>query len=132
MTDQEWHDDNPFYLVIRLSDGARVVDVGEDAWLTKHADLLRKPGIWNLVWKHNHQPLFTVLVDEGDQPFYLTRHIGVAGSSGENEVLAFSIGKKAHDGTVSRLWVIPEAGIICAGDDVNRLGVQAVHAKGPR
>lgn len=132
MTEQEWHDDNPFYLVVRLEDGARVVDLGEDSWLTKHRDLLRAEGVWNLVWKHNHQPLFTVVVREGDQPYYLARHIGVAGSSGENETVAFSIGKKAADGTVSRLWVIPEVGVICAGDDVDYLGVRAVWAKGPR
>ena len=130
--ERQWHDDNPFYLVIRLPDGARIIDLGEDQWLTVHSDLLRKPGIWNLVPKATHQPLFTVVVQEGDQPYYLARHIGIAGSAGENQTTAFSIGKKASDGTVTRLWVIPEAGIICGGEDVNALGVRVVAAKGPR
>jgi hypothetical protein len=129
---EQWLDENPFYLVIRVEEGATVIDLGEYQWLTKHAELLRRVATWSLVFKANHQPLLYVLVKDGEQPYYVSRHVGIAGSGGSNEVIAYGIGKKGVDGTMTRLWAIPDAGIICGGDDVNEFGTLALRARGPR
>lgn len=128
----EWLGEHPYYLVIRVAEGATVIDLDEYQWMTNHADLLRRAGTWQLMYKEVHRPLFTVVVNEGDQPYYTARHVGVAGGAGGNETIAYGIGKKGYNGEMTRLWILHEAGIICGGDDVDDLAVKLIHAKGPR
>lgn len=68
-----------------------------------------------------------MMVDEGDQPYYAARHVGHGiGSPNIQEIVAYGIGKKTAEGTI-RLWVLP-GGMICGGDDVDRIGVMMVKA----
>lgn len=115
---QEWAGDSPFFLVIEpddRSEGNLGIDLDESGWLTTHAAWLRRPGAWVLYLKATGQPIFAVIVEEGDQPYFTRRHIGnlMAGA----EISAFGIGKKAADGTMTRLWLLPN-GLVCGGDDV--------------
>jgi len=75
--------------------------------------------------------VLVVQVHPGDQPYYTARHVGVTGSAGGNEITAYGIGKKAADGTMTRLWLLPGF-MVCGGDDVDDLGVRMVKALGPR
>jgi hypothetical protein len=122
----------PFDLLL-VDDEQRTcfVDVEEHQWHETHADWMRRPGWWLLRHKGSSAVALTVRVNEGDQPYYTARHIGIAGSGGSNEVIAYGIGKKAHDGTMLRLWVMPD-GAVVGGDDVDQLGILLVRAKGPR
>jgi hypothetical protein len=122
---------NPFYLLIALEGENVGIDLDESGWTTAYADKLRLPGQWILVHKASGHQSLVVKVDEGDQPYYTARHVGIAGSSGSNEVTAYGIGKKRPDGVTERLWVLP-GGTVCGGDDVDALGVLMVKRMGPK
>ena len=107
------------------------IDVEEYQWATTHADWMRRSGWWLLRHKDTSAIILTVRVNDGDQPYYTARHVGIAGSGGSNEIIAYGIGKKAHDGTMLRLWVMPD-GVVVGGDDVDQLGILQVKARGPR
>jgi hypothetical protein len=72
-----------------------------------------------------------VNIDPGDTPYYAARHVGVTGSAGSNEIIAYGIGKTAIDGTMTKLWILP-TGVVCGGDDVDTLGVRLIKVMGPR
>ena len=131
LPDNEWADDNPYYLAIADDKGGVQIDLGESGWATTYAEWLRRPAYWFLIAKGSTQVVLTVVVNEGDQPYYTARHVGVTGSAGSNEVIAYGIGKKRPDGHVDRLWVMPN-GVVCGGDDVDPLGVKMVRSLGPR
>jgi len=107
------------------------IDVELHQWHSVYASWMRRPGWWLLRRKEDSSIALTVRVNEGDQPYYTARHIGIAGSGGSNEIIAYGIGKKCHDGSMVRLWVMPD-GAVVGGDDVDQLGVLMVRAKGPR
>lgn len=130
-TEMGWKDDNPYYLLIADDDEGVEVDLGESGWLTRYREWLRRPGLWALVRKATSETILVVQVLPGEQPYYTARHVGVTGSAGGNEIIAYGIGKKAIDGTMTRLWVMP-GGMVCGGDDVDTLGVRLVKALGPR
>ena len=141
MADYEWQGPNPFFLVIRtyaLSDGQRsaastVIDLNERGWIAKHQGLMRVPGIWMLCSKERSNaegvlvPVLIQTVDDGDQPYYVAKHVGVMSFSDEEsqEVVCYGIGKKLPGGQVQRLWVMPN-GMICGGEDVYQLGSDMV------
>jgi hypothetical protein len=127
----EWLDNNPFFLIIPSADGRVGVDLGTSGWLTTFAESLRLPGYWELCLKQTAAPVLRMEVLEGEQPYYTARHIGVSGSGGGNELIAYGIGKKRLDGHVDRLWVMPD-GSVCGGDDVDKIGVLLVHLLGAR
>lgn len=127
----DWLGPTPWYLVIQADHRTTVIDLDEYQWATKNADLMREPGNWILMNKAGQFPPLMVVVHPGDQPYYTARHVGVTGSGGGNEVTAYGIGKKLPDGTVNRVWIMPN-GIICGGDDVDDIGIKMVHALGPR
>lgn len=127
-----WADDNPFYLVVSPSGHGperAVIDLGTP-WLTTHAEYLRIPALWELVYKETGTTMIAVNVYEGEQPYYSAHHVGVTGA-GTNEIVAYGIGKKRRDGETIRLWLLPN-GAFCFGDDVDTLGVRLVHQLGPR
>jgi hypothetical protein len=127
----QWQGPTPFYLVIQIGDARTIIDLDESGWATTYAGLLREPGLWVLMHKeHQFQPLM-VVVHPGDQPYYTARHVGITGSGGSNEVVAYGIGKKRPDGSVNRMWTMPN-GIICSGDDVDDIGIRLVKAIGPK
>jgi hypothetical protein len=106
------------------------IDVEEHAWHAKYADWLRRPGWWLLRRKGTNAVVLTVRVAEGDQPYYTARHVGTGlGSPGQAEIIAYGIGKKCADGSMVRLWVMPD-GVVVGGEDVDRLGVLMVRARG--
>jgi hypothetical protein len=120
----------PFDLMI-VDDQQHVVfvDVEEHQWHAKHADWMRRPGWWLLRRKHDSSVALTIRVNEGDQPYYTARHVGIASSSASHEVIAYGIGKKCFDGSMVRLWVMPD-GVVVGGDDVDQLGVLMIKARG--
>jgi hypothetical protein len=125
----EWKGPNPFYLTIQTAeDGNTVIDLDETGWLTTYAHLLRKPGAWMLNHKAVLQTVAIILVQDGEQPYYTARHVGIA-FGGSGEMIAYGIGKKRLDGHVDRIWVLPN-GVICAGDDVEPLVLAFIRAGG--
>lgn len=126
-----WQGPNPFYLMIVLTDENVGIDLDQPDWMATYAQYMRLAGQWVLVNKASGQQTLIVKVDEGDQPYYTARHVGIAGSGGSNEVIAYGIGKKRSDGCVERLWALP-GGSVCGGDDVNSLGIIMIKRMGPR
>lgn len=121
----------PFDLMIVDDDmDVLFIDVEEHQWATTYAHWMRRPGWWLLRRKGDSSIALTLRVNEGDQPYYTARHVGIAGSGGSNEIIAYGLGKKLPDGQMVRLWVMP-GGDVCGGDDVDQLGVLLVKAKGP-
>lgn len=123
---------HPYDLMLVDNDSAVLfIDLEEDQWAATHADWMRRPGWWLLRRKDISAVVLTIRVNEGDQPYYTARHVGVAGSGGSNEVVCYGIGKKCADGSMVRLWIMPD-GVVVGGDDVDDLGVLQVKARGPR
>ena len=113
-----WEGDFPFFLVIEPRDGTGGnigIDLDEPGWVARNDDAMRMPATWWLNMKANGQPLFAMVVEEGEQPYFTKRHIGnlMAGS----EIIAVGIGKKGREGEMTRLWILPN-GVVCGGDDV--------------
>jgi hypothetical protein len=116
-----WKGDSPFFLVIapddRTREGGNIgIDLDEGGWIARHAEVMRIPSTWWLHLKQTGMPLFCLVVEEGDQPYFTKNHVGnlMAGS----EIVSIGIGKKGKDGTMTRLWILPN-GVVCGGDDVD-------------
>lgn len=133
--------DHPFYLLIRhpqLSDGkmvATVVDLDEPEWEKKNAEIIGLPGRWYLVNKANRAMPVTMVIEEGDKPYYKARHVGAAaampggGVEGETisaEVIAYGIGKVMPDGNEDLLWHFYPSEVTCMGKDVNIIGSEVL------
>lgn len=132
MSDSDWKGNHPFYLMIRHKqhDGkmvGTVVDLDEGGWSAKHKDLMRKPGRWYLVHKETRTMPLAMTVEEGEQPYYKARHVGIGSMTAEqvsqSELIAYGIGKKFRDGHVERMWYFPQ-GMAVMGDDVNPIGIE--------
>lgn len=134
----EWKGDKPVFLVIREYEKftdragrpaekahATVIDLDEGGWLEKYQHLMRRPGAWFLCSKKASQekgvlmPVLMMQVDEGEQPYYTTKHVGIMsfGTSKGPESVTYGIGKKHRDGSMMRLWLLPN-GSITGGEDV--------------
>lgn len=131
MLNIEWAGDHPYFLVVHpTGEEARGIDLDFEGWSTNNADLMRKPGDWYLFRKADEFPCLRVHVLEGEQPYYAGRHVGkFAFAGGQREIIAFGIGKKLRDGSVMRLWVLPN-GTVCGGEDVDDIGVLLVSQMG--
>lgn len=130
-----WRGKNPYFLLVRQYVGTyptRVantvtIDLNEPQWATIHKDILRKPGSWMLCSKVLSEkqgkvvPILIVQVEEGEQPFYAMRHIGVVGSGGSAEISTYGIGVKRRDGKVDGVFILPN-GSITTDDDVYWIG----------
>lgn len=118
-TQSGWQGDTPFFLVIEPNDqsnGNVGIDLDKSGWIDENRELMRAPGTWLLFHKATGKPIFVVVVEEGDQPYFVRRHVGnlMAGS----QVTAIGIGKKCADGSMVRLWLLPN-GMVTGGDDVD-------------
>ncbi len=114
-----WFGDFPFFLVIEPDDrsnGNTGIDLDQPGWIAANAALMRAPGTWVLYHKETSRPLFCMIVEQGDQPYFTRHHVGnlMAGS----EITAVGIGKKHRNGDMTRLWLLPN-GVVCGGDDVD-------------
>ena len=121
MLPAEWSDDNPFFLLLFLSEGRIVVDLGEKGWIARLGERMREPGTWHLCRKPEEgsddiSVAFSMAVLPGEQPFYVARHIGKASGADVNEVVCYGMGKKRLDGHTDRAWVMPNNQIVI-GDD---------------
>jgi hypothetical protein len=122
-----WQGKNPYYLMLTLDGVVRdtwemvVVDLDRGGWLETLKEQLGRPGDWHLVRKEGGVIVFSMRVNEDDQPYYTARHIGMMGLG---ESIAYSIGKKTkrmrkgawHDNE-DNLWVL-ENKQVCGGTDV--------------
>ena len=129
-----WADDNPYYLLINTSDRGFVeIDLGEHGWLTKYAEWFRLVANWHLVEKVTGMIKLILAVHEGEQPYYVARHVGMASSFASREMIAYGIGKKRKiddQWVTERLWMMPD-GTVCGGDDVDFLGIEYLKRQGP-
>jgi len=123
-----WAGETPYFLVINTMDPkqSNIVDLDEAGWMWERDGLMRATGEWVLVAKRDISsmqgtPIIAIRVLDGEQPYYTKRHIGMM-MGGAGELMVYGIGKKRVDGHVDRLWILPN-GIICAGDDVDIIGV---------
>jgi hypothetical protein len=97
-----------------------------------YSEIFSYEGLWALIWKDGSRAPLLMTVGPYDAPFYSAHHVGLTGSGGSNEIVAYGIGKKnGQTGVETTLWNLP-GGAICAGDDVDRLGVTIVRSLGPR
>jgi hypothetical protein len=121
-----WLDANPYYLMIVLADERYAeIDLGERGWLIRYADFLRGSGIWYLVRKTGQAIVAMVQINEGDQPYYVAKHVGftsVGGNGPAGETIVYGIGKKRPDGQTDRLWVLSN-GAYTVGDDIEQVAI---------
>ena len=120
----EWHGDNPFFLVIELDDhseGNVGIDLDQGGWHSEHAGHMRAPGVWWLYSKQTQSPVACLVVQEGEQPYYVKHHVGNLMAGGE--MVAHGIGKKCVDGSMVRVWLLPN-GFVCGGDDVDLIAAR--------
>ena len=122
-----WQGNNPYYLMLTLDGVIKdtwemvVVDLDRSGWLSTLKDQLSQPGDWYLTRKQGQAIVLSMRVNEGDQPYYTARHLGMMGLG---ETVAYSIGKKTkrmrkgtwHDNE-DNLWVLENLQI-CGGTDV--------------
>ena len=121
-----WLGPNPYYLMIVLDSGRHAeIDLDQHQWMSFFASYLRAPGQWYLVRKTDRVILATMLVHEGEQPYYVAKHVGftsVSNSGPEGETTNYGIGKKRVDGHVDRIWIMAN-GCVTLGDDVEHISL---------
>lgn len=128
-----WQGDFPFYLVIELLDtsaGNVGIDLDEPGWVAANHDVMRKAATWWLYHKESQRPVLCLVVEDGEQPYFVKHHVGNLMAGGE--VVAAGIGKKVpaqyeqqgkrrvlkSPARVERLWILPN-GVVCGADDVD-------------
>lgn len=128
----DWQGDCPVFLIIVIGDEATFVDLDERGWSSKHADKMRSPGKWYLAKKEDGAVPIALVVNEGEQPYYTARHIGIASTAPDAdgnlprvETIAYGLGKKRIDGHVDRLWWFRN-GLTVSGDDVESFGIESI------
>ena len=133
----EWFGGNPFYLMfVRPLERdpedpeiplCEMVDLDRPGWLSDQGFIFRTPGDLYLVRKDGGTVALSVHVLEGEQSYYVARHVGMAGGVGvaKNEVTAYGIGKKRVNGNEDNLWLLPW-GQICVGKDVEYFAIQGL------
>lgn len=126
-----WLGPNPYYLMIVLapSDGQlgqsiAEIDLDQSGWSSFYARFMRGVGQWYLVRKVDRVVVATMLVYDGEQPYYVARHVGFANTGGEGggETTNYGIGKKRLDGHVDRVWIMAN-GCVTLGDDVEPISL---------
>jgi|WetSurSiteA1Bulk_404760.scaffolds.fasta_scaffold127407_1 hypothetical protein len=98
-----------------------VIDLDESGWMAKHGHIFTDIGDMHLVRKTGQVIVLSVHLDEGDQGYYVARHVG---TTSHGETIAYGIGKKTrtqrkgtwHDNE-DKLWVLAW-GQVCGGGDV--------------
>lgn len=125
-----WAGDNPYFVVIETKEPEGrvmyVIDLDEQGWMSEIEGLMRLPGQWTLYGKGPTgsaltHPVLMMVVEDGEQPYYAKKHIGVVYGGG-GKVILHGIGKKRKDGQTQRMWVLP-GGAIASGDDGDIIAV---------
>jgi len=124
----QWIGDSQFWLMYQPEDdedgrGNVGIDVDETGWIEKNKVHMRSPGTWILMAKRPSRPVFSVVLNEGDQFYFTKRHVGNLMAA--KEVICWGIGKKKADGTPVNLWLLPN-GVVCGGDDVDILAPRMI------
>lgn len=117
MDEKQWDGDHPFYLLIAVEQGLVEVDLDERGWIASLGEIMHAQGTWHLVRKKDGAVAFSMAVLDGEQPYYVARHVGMVGAGGGKEITCYGIGKKRVDGKVDRIWAMPN-GQIVLGDEV--------------
>jgi len=121
----EWQGDNPYFLVV-VPAGAepQTIDLDEPGWSKKHFYFMRCEGTWHFFHKGMGALVFSMVVWEGEIPYYTAKHIGTFAPSERRELIAYGIGKRrrdpCHEWHFDRMWILPN-GQVCMGDDVETL-----------
>lgn len=117
----EWQGDIPVFVLIVREGQLIIWDPDEKDWIANHQDLMRSAATWHLVTKDPQEIVLSLVVKEGDRPYYKARHFKRGLEDDAPHVAAYGIGKKRIDGHVDQLWYFLD-GQICGGDDVNVFG----------
>lgn len=128
-----WLGPNPYYLMIVLDRGINgkvaqtmaEIDLDQREWMKFYANFLRHTGRWFLTRKSDRVIVAMMVVHEGEQPYYVARHVGFTSVSGDGpkaETVNYGIGKKRVDGHVDRIWIMAN-GCITLGDDVEPISL---------
>jgi hypothetical protein len=121
-----WKGENPFYLLAIPEDKApETVDLDRHGWLQDQGWIFRTEAELHLIRKAGRAVVFSVRLAKGEQGYYTARHIGIAGSGGQAETIAYGIGKKRADGNEDNLWVMPW-GQVCSGNDVEYFALKGL------
>ena len=128
-SDREWNGDNPYFLLFKADSegGHRVVDLDRPGWLQDDGWIFRTPGELHLCEKGTKLVKLSVRLLEGEQGYYVARHIGIATGVGviKNETIAYGIGKKRVDQNQDNLWLL-SWGQICVGQDVEYFALEGL------
>ena len=125
-TASNWTGETPFFLVIEPDEKDEQGNLGIDldtSWYSTHQKYLRVRANWFLYHKATGAPVLYIRVNEGDQPYFTRHHVGSL--MGGAETICYGIGKKQADGSMVRLWVLPN-GTICGGDDVDEIALNFI------
>jgi hypothetical protein len=128
-----WLGPNPYYLMIILalgpgesSQSVAEIDLDQNDWATFYARFMRRPGQWYLARKDSRVIVATMVVREGEQPYYVAKHVGFTSTGGDGgprgETTNYGIGKKRLDGHVDRIWIMAN-GCVTLGDDVEPISL---------
>jgi len=101
-----WNGESPFFLVFERGPSDNVgIDIDTGGWIESFKELFRTPGVWLLMHKGQGRPVMAVVLEEGEQFYFVKHHVGnlMAGS----EVLLYGMGKKQADGNKVNLWLLP-------------------------
>jgi hypothetical protein len=123
----EWAGDIPFFLIIARDNEVTSIDLDQSGWLETYKELLRGASTWHLASKLDTGIVFSMIVLEGEQPYYVARHFVRAGDKEQAHATAYGIGKKRLDGHVDRLWIFYPTMQVCTGDDVDIFGRAALN-----
>lgn len=113
--DHQWSGDSRFHLAFERHSGETIgIDIDTSGWIEEQKHLFREPGTWFLVDKASGRPLFVVVMNEGDQFFFVKHHVGnlMAGGS----VMSYGFGKRRSDGKAVELWFLPN-GMVCGSEE---------------
>ena len=115
-----WAGDQPVFLIFEPVDAGDAGNIGIDidvaGWIEGNRDTFRRPGVWFLIDKATSGPLLAMPTEEGDQFYYHRHMVGVIGTTNGPTVTVQAIGKKRADGSVVRLWLMPN-GMVMTGED---------------
>lgn len=128
---QEWSGETPVFLVVDATGyKPTIIDLDMNRWIDTHHDIITAPGRWYLCNKTNNAVLGGMVINQGEVPYYVARHVGVGSSlpgldglAKSNEMIVYGIGKKRIDGHFDRMWFMLN-GFVCSGDDVEQFAFQ--------
>jgi hypothetical protein len=109
----EWQGDNPFFLYVRGVEDA-VIDLDEPRWKETFAEVLARPGTWQLI-KKSGSVVIEVVKESEDLLTYASR-VFVFPALGDKQLRAYGF---KRDG--AEVWYMPWSGLTTDGYSVTRL-----------